>query len=288
MSLTLHIGLPKTGTTSIQSILVGQSNFVGKFSGSQRLSPHTASKVVRELRHWSVVGLRSPVGVDYPRSPMSGGLGAVSKKMFEVRAASTKTNWIQSDEDLSLPGPPEKVGFIIGTGMGWKPNSWEEMPITRFLENLDAKFSIDLVISVRDQKTLLPSLYAESGRFEGFRSQSHFEDQIDKFLTKKRFFLDYEHMKSAFVNILGENHVHFLPLENSAYRPKNLQELGFPHPANAGESNVSKSAPDSWRIKSPLGWRDDYIALTPEIVARITAEYMESNLKFHSQLGLGP
>ena len=289
--IIVHIGLPKTGTTTLQSYFERLDFYVGK-------NPNMRTHFIHMIRYKT--GLVKPCCF-LLKFLLTNSL-RYSKDFFG------NDKLFLSDEDLSLPAPPEEGGFFFvsppyGTDTILQTRNLEEMPIIKTLRRRRHPFNtknIKIIISIRKQQVLLPSLYAERSSRNIHAGQKDFEEQISHFLNHYGFYLEYDQWHKTLADIVGSENVLVLPLEsiNSPLYWSALSEFigsELEKPLTTRNLNTKKHHDNIWALQTPQEnpclkiekrTREEYIQLSSDLRDIIEKHFKLSNTNAQNKIPL--
>lgn len=195
--LILHIGLPKTGTTTIQKSVL--SNF------DNQLNPFDPDPFKHKVKKQMGVMFRKKSPEDW-RSEF--GRNTV-KDLLQLMEKYEKP-LLYSHEGLSYPYfyvPPKQPLF-----KGIEEN---EFPVVEHLKEMLKEHPqigpIRVIVTLRNQTEWLASLYAQHSRYIKNASQSDFETRtnllLDDHSPKGRGFLFYDSLLKGLSEVVGEKEV---------------------------------------------------------------------------------
>lgn len=204
--LILHVGFPKTGTTTLQRWLA--KNCAGRYLGKAApgldlpdfdLFPALRAAVTRPriwaTQRWAAAEV-APVAE------------AIATAIAAVESP------IVSDEDL--------VRVIQRRGRGFPFLQDEEPPLVGLLTVLAQEFEIEVLVTLRAQSTWLPSMYAELARQMVLPSQQDFERRLTDFLSDPTptgvSYCDWASWIFQLRSAVGPEHVNCLLLEDMSTR----------------------------------------------------------------------
>jgi len=258
--LIMHVGLHKTGTTTIQQqVLAGLPNFLGKeryHDPPQTLSgTHEEDKMLhsvvkdflwlsskelqRRTDEW-VSHVQKLASRNIPEQPL-----LISNEIFTEWRGDTVEPWLYS------PTPNKKR------------KRKKPMPLARFLGDYlipawgDGQ--VKVVITLRNQPEWLASLYAQQSDKIRYASQKDFEQQVANLISAEDPFLDWDSMVEEICSAVGrenvcvllhedmhqpafwEDLISFMEIEDSACRPE----------INNTRLNVRKSSSNQWELMRP-------------------------------------
>jgi hypothetical protein len=290
--LILHIGPPKTGTTTLQELVFPQLTHIAYFdrdrtpASSQFISAFMGSPEIWRLRGASI----------FRQLQAEKAEGSVL-----VSAASMSTHrffapWT-SDNHWRDP-------FLLAAHL-------RECQVVAQRADFDC---VKVIMGIRRQDQYLASRYATHGWLADRPGQDDFERQALEIIDpEKRYFmdgvwLDYKVTHDLIAGVVGLKNVLLLPLEQLAEEPSRyLSTLSafLGEPLNLDlqtRKKVRMIGLDTWqiremkkvarkkrfgRIRAPLLARNLEIRLSPELKAKILAAYYDSNQRLASTLNLG-
>lgn len=283
MNLTIHLGLAKTGTTTIQKLLSEEPCYLGKYDQREIQSP---AKVFQNL-----------VASDYKKFKDGiHGWAEMVKKAGEERSVN---NLIISDEnllasrniparipseikmDLSFCDLSRKVGFLTASHIKY------------LSEEVWTYGDVKVVLVLRNQAEWLISRYAQSASLIDNPSQSSFESWVESLLDHNCEYLDWSARVGNLREVLGERNVQVLLFEEIKSpefwetlnnflmlgSESSLCRSGF----NIKPSNALKNDDGLWRLKSKQG-EAKAIALTESFNLKVRHAVSSFNEKLQSQL----
>jgi hypothetical protein len=281
--LILHIGLPKTGTTTLQSVFrrIPDLAFVHRKVGA------TEAAICQGLRRYTRTnGLLAPL---YAKR-----IGTRLRTLARGEGA-TPGDLLISDEDVSVAAG----GFWRGAGAVPDLAAGRLASLGR---RVDQGFGpVRVIVGIRRQDQWLASRYAESSRmFPGF-GQVDFDRRMRRIadgqpLSGPLQWLDYQRVHESFVRALGEENVLLVPLERLGGSPaETLAEvgrfMGGVHLAAGGKRggprrghrNRLSQGENTWRLR-----RDGTpLLLTPDLEAALRARFAASNAALAAHVALG-
>lgn len=211
-NLYLHIGFPKTGTTSIQEILLTLEGYAGKFVEGKSVGNKTYTQAVR-----GALGLNSR-GSDWTSSIAH--FVRLTQNTLAARKQESKTGVIYSDEDLVLRGPvrgggADFVSHHFKSSRDSSAKSFEEMPLFHGLRRGKWPFNrnIHILLTIRRQWDLLPSLYRERSNRNLYAGQEDFDKLLSQWLRWHSWWLDYARWAAKLLEFGQVNSVTIIPIE---------------------------------------------------------------------------
>lgn len=256
--IIFHIGLPKTGTTTIQK------NILNKFQN--QLNPHNLDPLKRTVK--------KQIGYIFrERSPEEWGesLGREAINNLIQLVNENEEPFIYSHEGLCLPY------FYEGTK---KPSFIEveknKFPVAAHLQSImnhyPELYPMRVVVSLRNQPEWLASLYAQQSRNIKNASQEDFEKRTKDLLsinsTKGRRFLYYDSLIEQLSSIVGNEEVFMLFLEEmetsefwgNLIEAFNIQENKLSqHDISRDKKNVRKIDEKTWKIHPFEGYKKKFM-----------------------------
>jgi hypothetical protein len=295
--LILHVGLPKTGTTTLQKLIFPRLSHIAYFdrdrtpASKQIVRAFNSSPEVWRLRGDNIFGqLRAEIG------------DRKAEESVLVSAASMSTHrffapWA-ADNHWRDP-------FLLAAHL-------RECQAIARRADFDG---VKVIMGIRRQDQYLASRYATHGWLAEKPGQADFERQALEIIDpEKRYFmdgvwLDYSATHDLIAEVVGEKNVLLLPLEQLADQPSQyLFALSafLDEPLNlhaATQRKVRRIAPDTWQIKAryremkmaarkqhfgricaALLSRRVEICLSPELKEKILAVYRDSNRRLATDL----
>jgi hypothetical protein len=283
--LILHVGFPKTGTTTLQRWLA--KNCAGRYLGKTvagldlpdfNLFPALRAAVTRPTiwatERWSTAEI----------APVAEALAAA------IEAVGSP---IVSDEDL--------VRLIQRRGSGFPFLDSAEPPIVGLLGALAQNFEIDVVVTLRAQASWLASMYAELARQMANPEQQDFEQKLKEFLIDPTptgvSYCDWASWVVQLRNVVGSEHVNCLLLEDMS-TPEYWQTaaaLFGVHTSTPPKqvANALAVAEDEWALRELIpraaeNLRESFpretIKMPSELREAVRATYRDSNARLAALL----
>ncbi len=241
--LTLHIGLPKTATTTLQTHVFPQlPGYLGKYYGADRLT-RGAPWVIgdKALRQWTNRSAGWPRAVEAWVESL-GGLGE-AQTMF-------------SNEGLAQ-WPSELHGLSYWPlSDGWSDTlRVRPHPVIEFLEAVrtaggSRDVKVRVIVTLRNQPEFMGSLYAQLQGGMQHPGQADFEAKVMESLRRDDPFFDYASLVEELARAVGGEHMLVLLYEDGLER--NVERIGefLDSPLSATESmreNVKRKGQQTWR-----------------------------------------
>ncbi|QOC23802.1 sulfotransferase domain-containing protein [Wenzhouxiangella sp. AB-CW3] len=262
--LTLHLGLPKTGTTWLQEKVLPSA--VGLNVIYKKFQPEFSYAIHRFLIHgeW-----RDRIDV--------------SQLAELVNAERT----IFTDENVSIPMQG------IWTGKGCRPDRVAHN--AQLLATELGGCEIRLMMTLRRQDTWLASRYAESAKHFEEPGQEDFERLVSRVLernSRSKSWLYFDQVFWAFSGFLNEEQMIFLTQEELAEDPDSCMErlaafldVSFSEKPGLKKKRVNRLhvRPNVWKMKN---WDDLKVQLREEVSADVLAHFAESNRRFTGLTGV--
>jgi len=283
--LILHVGFPKTGTTTLQRWQAKhcQGRYLGKAAPGLDLPdfdlfPALRAAVTRPTiwatERWSTAEI-APVAKAIPKA---------------IEAVGSP---IVSDEDL--------VRVIQRRGRGFPFLENKEPPLVSLLAVLAQDFEIDVLVTLRAQSTWLPSTYAELARQMVSPSQQDFERRLNEFLIDPTptgvSYCDWASWIVQLRNVVGSEHVNCLLLEDMS-TPEYWQTAAAIFGAQTATppkqvANALAVAEDEWALRDLIpraadnlgeSFPRDTIKMPSELREAVRATYRDSNARLAALL----
>jgi|GEM_PF-6769948 len=283
--LILHVGFPKTGTTTLQRWLA--KNCAGRYLGKAApcldlpdfdLFPALRAAVTRPriwaTQRWAAAEV-APVAE------------AIATAIAAVESP------IVSDEDL--------VRVIQRRGRGFPFLQDEEPPLVGLLTALAQEFEIEVLVTLRAQSTWLPSMYAELARQMVLPSQQDFERRVSEFLVDPTptgvSYCDWASWIVQLRSAVGSEHVNCLLLEDMS-TPEYWQTAAAVFGAQTATppkqvANALAVAEDEWALRDLIpraadnlgeSFPRDTIKMPSELREVVRATYRDPNARLAALL----
>lgn len=266
--LILHIGLPKTGTTSIQSqFFAGRINYLGQDSQNRCISSsNTEAKELRKL-------LKDFLWKSFRHNEKQAHYWAHRCSELLQTSFISSENWphtvILSDENLSKwPSSLYKGSYFpIVSGLLNKSDfkRYRPAPIIRLLRDHGQTLwpfgKIRVVITIRNQADWLASLYSQESDKISNASNVDFEKQVKKIISTDDPYLHWLYWIEDLEYVLGDEKLLVLPIEEMHTSKfwmdfecflgtHSFTYVDFNHFTDKFENIGKGHYPDSWKIKS--------------------------------------
>lgn len=208
LDFVLHIGLPKTATTTLQKwVFPSNPNYLGKFYGTE--ASETASLLRESLATYT---RRDENWQEYLHHA------------FDKAPKLARESWFFSSESL-WPGGlrmPFADDYVV-------PDSAGPHPLTGLFHelrsaSLRADTKVKIIVSFRNQSDLFGSLYAQLASSMAYPGQRDFLRKVDTILSRDSGDFDYSSLAQNLVDSLGEKNVLFLFFEDGL--EVNIDEIG--------------------------------------------------------------
>lgn len=197
LDIVIHIGLGKTGTTTIQENFFSRcQNYMGTLSGTDSPICKTVYNLVGEVREGHELGDKY--------------LALIGKiKKIHRKRAPFSASMILSYEYLSGPRLNKVTNFPY---LDYCECDQDQcLPIAFFLKDLALQYSggnIKVIITLRNQPDWLASKYAQHSNRMLFASQKDFEDRVKQLLAMNdKSFLDYSKWVRELCMAVGRENV---------------------------------------------------------------------------------
>lgn len=199
--LLLHVGFPKTGTTTVQRWLA--QHCAGRYLGKKAPGLELPSTDLFEALRKAVT--KPPIWATevWSATEVEAVAGTIERAFAEFGDV------IVSDEDLVRIRPRRHIGYPLA-------DEWEP-PIVGLLRELRPRFDIRVLLTLRSQATWLPSMYSELARQSARPSQDDFERRVDRMLADTSptgaSYLDYAQWVRRLGEAVGPSNLSVLLLE---------------------------------------------------------------------------
>jgi len=201
--LILHIGYPKTGTTTIQK------KWLGKFTN--QINPFDTSPHKRQLKKQIADGFRN----HHPSYWDTNQGKQIAFGLAEM-IGNEGGKLIHSHEGLSMPyffRPLKQPGYL-----GIEPHQFPVAEhLKSFLSIADRIDRTQVIVTLRNQADWIGSLYSQQSHLIKNPSQAHFECSVRSVLsdpsTKGWGFVNYHALVTALADVVGKGSVHVFFLE---------------------------------------------------------------------------
>ena len=264
--LTLHIGLPKTGTTFLQrQVFAGTEDpvFLHRRQGPE------AEALCRDLKRYVKSG--PLLATVYRRR--------IRRRLSALTDAGSIPRFLVSDENIAM-----------SAGGFWQGRGPEPLRVAARIAEILPRGQVRVVIGIRRQDQWLASRYAESSRRLGGLGQADFDRRMREIATAAILkgplaWLDYGAVHKCFSKVLGPGNVKLVSLERIVAAPAAaIRELGeftgaappegstAPRPSRSGRNRLSKG-PNTWRMRKGGG----ALHLSPEVEAALLDRFAPSN-----------
>ncbi len=210
-TLYLHIGYPKTGTTTVQKHFfpkIEEIQYLGKFDNENKLFSFDV-KIIDDLifKTEGKIGLEPNMKefCQYTESPKI----CISEESFTSN--SLRTSIIKSD---NICPPQEQIAKNL-----------------RIFFN-DERFDVKILCTIRKQDEMITSQYAQSyvHYYSRFKETSSFKKFLDLYLNDKNFkhtyvkTLDYYHVIGIYEEQFGKDNIKILVFEELQNNPRQFYE----------------------------------------------------------------
>lgn len=239
--LTLHVGLPKTATTTLQTHVFPQvPGFIGRSRAN--LGPATEAP----YRKFRAVVNKWERG----RSAWSADIASFVASLGNL------------SEDEALVSEESLSGWVIdGDRAAWPvEDGWFRLPRVRphpladrtaeLRAAADGLFDVRIILTLRNQPDLMGSLYAQLQGGMGNPSQDDFEAKVARTLSNDEPVFDYASLVEELLWTVGGDDVLVLLHEDGMERnvSRIAEFLGTPLRATEDlRENVKREGPQAWR-----------------------------------------
>lgn len=256
MDLMLHIGLPKTGTTTIQSqLLSGGTGYLGKsVSGESILSNrqiYELYSIAARSRFLNEKDVQSMTAAWISRATVQAVNGGFEKLSL---SQENLAQWWAEDTFHSR--------YPLGSIRARAPRRQRPAPISEYLKRYlvpmwSGHGRCRVVLTLRNQPDFLASLYAECSNYRWKASQKDFERQIRKLIDTNDPYLDWETLITELEDAVGVRNVSVLLYEDIGKGRfwKDLAEaMWLDYPINSGDFSHKQNAranpvSGGWRLR---------------------------------------
>ncbi|WP_022728618.1 sulfotransferase family protein [Fodinicurvata sediminis] len=257
--LILHIGLPKTATTTLQRhILPNFPAYLGTHYGEA--GPDFAQGLLKRAPVAPLESTEDPAAADWARQ-------LLDHKDERFPDASCIVISHESLTNRQTYGPddlwPVESASAAESGEGARP-----FPIISFLETFSEKVwqrgDVKVLLTLRNQPDWLASLYAQKSAHIKRASQRDFEDRVRRLIRNGNAYLDWSAWVHHLRQAIGADNLCVLPMEEMD-RPAFWQDLAdflgldrlpeeTPAAFNRQQENARRTQSDSWAIRPLKTW----------------------------------
>lgn len=245
-TVTVHVGLPKTGTSTLQRHFFPRlSGYLGKFAHSATSDPERTPDAARELirirfdtnlsseeraqriHEWSVQHL----------DPELSSFFVSAEELSWWHTSPTSGHWPLQDarHDRNRLGTPALASFLADMKVGLGP-----------------KTRLRVVLTIRNQSAFLGSYYAEKRIFFPCFGQRDFTRRVRRLLGSSDSFLDWGMLATSLLEVLDSSDLQICifedGLERVAYDIKQFVDQDVDH-TRLGHENVRIIAPYHWVVE---------------------------------------
>lgn len=240
--LTLHVGLPKTATTTLQTHVFPQvPGFIGRSKAN--LSPATEAP----YRKFRAVADQWARGRSAPSADLVSFIATLCKFSSDEVLVSEEalSRWVIDDEST--------VAWPFHDGC-WSLPRVRPHPLSRRLAELrvatDDHFNVRIILTLRNQAHFMASLYAQQQREMFHPSQTDFEAKIARALDIDEPAFDWASLVEELRRSVGDDDVLILlhedGIERNASRIAKFLKTPLSTTTNVRE-NVKREGPQAWR-----------------------------------------
>lgn len=210
MNLIVHVGLPKTATTTIQYHLAQSDpvGYLGKFSGYETTNFRQKQELFSKFMSASPVGKNNDIDINK--------LISWVKDAKQYMVENDVENLIISNERLTSRGGSFENRWPIGV-IDEHYNENNDRPLPEFIKTLREYWDfgdVKVILGIRNQPEWLASLYVQrSYRIPG-ASQKDFECEVDNVLAKRGEYLEWNILIKELQNVLAEEMLQVLLIED--------------------------------------------------------------------------
>ena len=244
--LTIHIGLPKTGTTTLQRqafpLIEGYLGGTESLGGSNKLPAGMLHlyQSKRSLQDWG--------SIDWADTARSWWASA--------------QQWPQAELLLSLEGlyrwPDPETGHpwpLMGKGRESNSSRMGTHPIVEFLDRLSGIFDncqIRVLVTLRNQADFLASLYAQLSYRMSTPNQRDFDHKVKELLARRDPFLDWGGLTQGLSQVIGQQNLKVCFFEDGL--PAMLRDMAefvaprFSQPLEVERFNQRATRDGGWSV----------------------------------------
>jgi len=241
-SLVLHVGLPKTGTTTLQRDFFPRlPGYLGGTSSAVRTRAFFEFCALHEQHseRWSEQPWRDEVVAWWDHAFREHGSG----RLF--LSSELLYSWGQSHVGMMFGSQERPAGDLL--------------PLLTFLRRLkgalEGEAAIKVVFTIRNQADFLPSLYAQVGMRRPDPSIADFEATVRHLAAARDPYLDWERHVRELHELFGPADVLITVyedgLESVAHQIATFVDRAGVSLSGLGRHNVRSSGSDGWRIARP-------------------------------------
>lgn len=241
-----HIGLPKTGTTTLQKqVFSNLPYYVGKHH-ADHAEPDLSKAALNAVAHG-----RTHEAIDFIA-------GAVQKHSSEKMLLSEEIFAQMNARDHSRRWPISKRQNLASL------RNADELPVISMIRQLSQHSELaqgfKILITLRNQPDWLASIYAQESSYNRKAGQADFEEKVNQLLESSNPYLDWSRLVKNTENLVGRENVCTLLIENmnsSEYWQQLAGFIGLDNPAypqwggtRESRERVLKLSEDHWEIKA--------------------------------------
>ncbi|MBC2837438.1 hypothetical protein [Paragemmobacter straminiformis] len=294
MRLIVHIGLHKTGTTTLQrDVLIGKSGYLGKFENNRNDHPYEVSELSDLVTRFHLLD----------RAERRERVSAYVDRLFRIAETfRTPTSLKISEERLSNwmetgdEGNRWPIRYGDAAHAVFAPRR-HRIPFVSLLEEdllptLAARGgSLRVVLSLRNQPEWLGSFYAQSASRIRGAGQRNFETQIAALIAGRDASIDFMEMVRSLEAVLGRDGLRILLQEDMgapdfadrAVEAFDLQDCALGMRLMSSR-NVKSSGEGLWKIKGRKGRWPDLFGRTGSPEIRLT-DALRDRIRSHCAAG---